>query len=206
MPAAARWRPPPRRPCTCVVEKILAEHEPLPRGLAGARRHRLPLRQPGQRPVRGIANEDALLAAWQAFTGDTTDFDELLYACKKLIIETSLYSPLNWLRTRCTGSRAATGPPPATSRRNRLRWALAEVAAAFPVYRTYLARRRARQRLDRRHIDWAIAAAARRLGKSAADACWNLRERLLAEGEAAPAAARRRASASWPAGSSSPRR
>src|SRR3954469_25114708 len=75
-----------------VVEKILAEHESLPEswpvhGDTGYRFGSL---------VNGLfvdpANENALLAAYQAFTGEVTAFDEVLYQCKKLIIETSLYS------------------------------------------------------------------------------------------------------------------
>jgi (1->4)-alpha-D-glucan 1-alpha-D-glucosylmutase len=181
-----------------VVEKILAEHEALPEdwpvhGDTGYRFGSL---------VNGLfvetANEEALLAAYQAFTGDTTDFDELLYQCKKLIIETSLYSELNWLahtlhrltrgnRRRCDFTR------------NRLRWALAEVAAAFPVYRTYLRAGEPASAMDRRHIDWAIAAAERRLGKSEATVLEHLREVLLGEGEAAhlPEEARKRFLARW---------
>lgn len=181
-----------------VVEKILAEHESLPEdwpvhGDTGYRFGTL---------VNGVfvepRNENALVAAYQAFTGDTTDFEEVLYQCKKLIIETSLYSELNWLahtlhrltrgnRRRCDFTR------------NRLRWAMAEVAAAFPVYRTYLRVDEPPSAMDRRHVDWAIAAAERRLGKSEATVLQHLREVLLGEGEAAnlPADMRERFLARW---------
>lgn len=181
-----------------VVEKIQAEHEALPEewpvhGDTGYRFGSL---------VNGLfvepRNEDALLGAYQAFTDEDTDFDEILYACKKLIIETSLYSELNWLahalyrltrgnRRRCDFTR------------NRLRAALAEVAAAFPVYRTYLRTTEPATAMDRRHIDWAIAAAERRLGKSEATVLEHLREVLLGEGEAAnlPAEGRERFLARW---------
>jgi (1->4)-alpha-D-glucan 1-alpha-D-glucosylmutase len=62
---------------------------------------------------------------------------------------------------------------------------MAEVAAAFPVYRTYLRAGEAASAMDRRHIDWAIAAAERRLGKSEATVLQYLKEVLLGEGEAA---------------------
>jgi (1->4)-alpha-D-glucan 1-alpha-D-glucosylmutase len=181
-----------------VVEKILAEHEQLPEawpvhGDTGYRFGSL---------VNGLfvegRNENALLAAYHAFTDAPTDFDEVLLACKRLIIETSLYSELNWLahalyrltrsnRRRCDFTR------------NRLRWALAEVAAAFPVYRTYLRGQEPASAMDRRHIDWAIAAAQRRLGGSEATVLAYLREVLLGEGEAAhlPEAARSRFLARW---------
>ncbi|HVE53032.1 MAG TPA: malto-oligosyltrehalose synthase, partial [Ramlibacter sp.] len=181
-----------------LVEKIQAEHEALPEewpvhGDTGYRFGSL---------VNGLfvepRNEDALLGAYQAFTDEDTDFDEILYACKKLIIETSLYSELNWLahalyrltrgnRRRCDFTR------------NRLRAALAEVAAAFPVYRTYLRTTEPATAMDRRHIDWAIAAAERRLGKSESTVLEHLREVLLGEGEAAhlPIEGRERFLARW---------
>ncbi len=181
-----------------VVEKIQAEHEALPEewpvhGDTGYRFGSL---------VNGLfvepANEEALLGAYQAFTDQSTDFDEILYQCKKLIIETSLYSELNWLahtlyrltrgnRRRCDFTR------------NRLRAALAEVAAAFPVYRTYLRTSEPATAMDRRHIDWAIAAAERRLGRSESTVLEHLREVLLGEGEAQqlPQPARERFLARW---------
>jgi (1->4)-alpha-D-glucan 1-alpha-D-glucosylmutase len=181
-----------------VVEKIQAEHEALPEdwpvhGDTGYRFGSL---------VNGLfvepRNENAMLAAYHAFTDAATDFDEILYECKKLIIETSLYSELNWLahtlyrltrgnRRRCDFTR------------NRLRAALAEVAAAFPVYRTYLRGQEPASAMDRRHIDWAIAAAERRLGKSESTVLEHLREVLLGEGEAAnlPPEGRERFLARW---------
>lgn len=180
------------------VEKILAEHESLPEdwpvhGDTGYRFGSL---------VNGLfveaAHENALLAAYQAFTGEMAEFDEMLYQCKKLIIETSLYSELNWL-THTLNSLTRGNRRRCDFTRNRLRWALAEVAAAFPVYRTYLRADEPASAMDRRHIDWAIAAAERRLGKSEAAVLDHLREVLLGEGEAAtmPAQARKRFLARW---------
>jgi len=181
-----------------LVEKIQAEHEALPEswpvhGDTGYRFGSL---------VGGLfvesRHENAMLAAYQAFTGQDNDFDALLYQCKKLIVETSLYSELNWLahtlhrltqrnRRRCDFTR------------NRLRAALAEVAAAFPVYRTYLRVDEAASEMDRRHLDWGIAAAERRLGKSEATVLEHLREVLLGEGEGAqlPREGRARFLARW---------
>ncbi len=181
-----------------LVEKIQAEHEALPEawpvhGDTGYRFGSLV----GALFVE-TRNENALLAAYEAFTDQSTHFDALLYQCKKLIIETSLYSELNWLahslhrltrgnRRRCDFTR------------NRLRAALAEVAAAFPVYRTYLRVGETASAMDRRHLDWAIAAAERRLGKSETTVLEHLREVMLGEGEGAqlPQAARERFLARW---------
>ena len=174
----------PPRSLYLVVEKILAEHEPLPEswpvhGDTGYRFGTL---------VNGLfvetRKENAMLAAYQAFTGETAMFEDVLYECKALIIETSLYSELNWLTHHLyqltQGNRRR-----ADFTRNRLRWALAEVAAAFPVYRTYLRVGETASAMDRQHIDWAISAARRRLGGSEATVLDHLREVLLGEGEGA---------------------
>ena len=79
----------------------------------------------------------AIDRAYHQFTGEQEDFGEIAYQCKRLIIGSLLFSELNWLveaiyritranRRRCDFTR------------NRLRLALAEIAAGFPVYRTYL--------------------------------------------------------------------
>ncbi|NML45626.1 malto-oligosyltrehalose synthase [Ramlibacter sp. G-1-2-2] len=181
-----------------LVEKIQAEHEPLPEdwpvhGDTGYRFGSL---------VNGLfvegRNENALLAAYHAFTGESTDFDEILYQCKRLIIETSLYSELNWL-THALYRLTRSNRRRWDFTRNRLRWALAEVAAAFPVYRTYLRVGEPASAMDRRHIDWAISAAERRLGGSEATVLAHLREVLLGEGEGAdlPAGPRARFIARW---------
>jgi (1->4)-alpha-D-glucan 1-alpha-D-glucosylmutase len=188
----------PPRALYLVAEKIQAEHEPLPddwpvHGDTGYRFGTL---------VNGLfvegRNENALLAAYHAFTGEVADFDEVLYACKKLIIETSLYSELNWL-THALHGLTRGNRRRCDFTRNRLRWALAEVAAAFPVYRTYLRGGEAASAMDRRHIDWAITGAQRRLGGSEATALAHLREVLLGEGEAEglPEDARQRFLARW---------
>jgi (1->4)-alpha-D-glucan 1-alpha-D-glucosylmutase len=166
-----------------VVEKIQAEHEQLPdnwpvHGDTGYRFGSL---------VNGVfvdpRNENAMLAAYQAFTEATAGFEEVLYECKKLIIDTSLYSELNWLAH--TLHRLTRGNRRRSDfTRNRLRAALAEVAAGFPVYRTYLRVDETASAMDRRHLDWAIAAAQRHLGGSEATVLAHLREVLLGEGEA----------------------
>ncbi|KQT11012.1 malto-oligosyltrehalose synthase [Ramlibacter sp. Leaf400] len=167
-----------------VVEKILAEHEPLS--------HQWPVHgDTGYRfasLVNGLFVDGTRAAemerAYRDFSGEQEAFTEIVYQCKRLIIETSLFSELNWLveamyritranRRRCDFTR------------NRLRLALAEIAAGFPVYRTYLRPGDTPSPADRRHIDWAVAAALRRLGGSEAGVLDHVREVLLGEGEAA---------------------
>lgn len=167
-----------------LVEKIQAEHEQLPEswpvhGDTGYRFGNL---------VNGLfvegRNEEAMLAAYHAFTGASTDFDEVLWLCKRLIIETSLYSELNWL-THVLHRLTRANRRRADFTRNRLRWAMAEAAAEFPVYRTYLRAGEPASTMDRQHIAWAIAGAKRRLGGSEATVLDHLQEVLLGEGEAA---------------------
>ncbi|MGE4243755.1 malto-oligosyltrehalose synthase [Ramlibacter sp.] len=181
-----------------VVEKILAEHEQLPaewpvHGDTGYRFAAL---------VNAIfvdgSKESAMNDCYRAFTGETLDYDEVVYAAKKLIIDTSLFSELNWL-TQALHRITAGNRRRADFTRNRLRAALAEVAANFPVYRTYLRADEPASAMDRQHVDWAVAAAKRRLGGSEIGVIDHLREVLLGDGEAAnlPVEPRRRFLARW---------
>jgi (1->4)-alpha-D-glucan 1-alpha-D-glucosylmutase len=181
-----------------VAEKILAEHEPLPQEwpVHGDTGYRFASH------VNGLfvdtRQAGPLDRAYRAFTGEQEDFAEIAYQAKRLIIGTSLFSELNWLveaihritrahRRRCDFTR------------NRLRLALAEIASAFPVYRTYLRVGEPPSAADRHHIDRAVASAKRRLGGSEAGVLDHVREVLLGEGEAAdvPDAQRARFLARW---------
>ncbi|WBY02154.1 malto-oligosyltrehalose synthase [Ramlibacter tataouinensis] len=181
-----------------VVEKILAGHEPLPHGwpVHGDTGYRFAALANGLF-VDG-SRVDAMDQGYRSFTGVREDFAEIAYQCKRLIIGSSLFSELNWLveavhritranRRRCDFTR------------HRLRLALAEIAAGFPVYRTYLRVGEPPSAADRRHLDWAVAAARRRLGGSEAGVLDHVREVLLGEGEAAavPAPQRARLLARW---------
>jgi (1->4)-alpha-D-glucan 1-alpha-D-glucosylmutase len=181
-----------------VVEKILAEHESLPDGW--------PVHGDTGYRFAGVVNglfvdgkrEEEVDRLYRMFTGIDDSFDEIVYRCKKLIIYTSLFSELGWLTDavhRITRANRRT----CDFTRTRLRVALAEVAAAFPVYRTYLRGDEPPSANDRQHIDWAVAAAKRRLGGAEAAVLDHLRNVLLNEGEAAGAdpAQRARFIARW---------
>jgi (1->4)-alpha-D-glucan 1-alpha-D-glucosylmutase len=142
-----------------VVEKIVADHEALP----------------GDWPVHGttgyrFANlltglfidaraESRFDRIYQRFTRDQRSFDEISRRSRMLIMSTTLAADLDRLATRL--SRIASG-----NRFTRdyttsgLRRAIAEVAAHFPVYRTYVTARGAAD-TDRRYIDWAVGRAKR---------------------------------------------
>ncbi|MDA8521309.1 malto-oligosyltrehalose synthase [Acidovorax sp. NCPPB 4044] len=169
-----------------VVEKILADHEPLPsdwpvHGSTGYRFGSL---------VNGLfvdpASQAAFDDAYASFTGDRKEFEEAVYECKKHIIETSLYSDLGWLAD--TLYRIAQADRRTIDfTRNQLRLALTEVAAVFPVYRTYLVPDdAAASDTDKRHIEWAIAAARRHMGTSEGGVLAYLQSVLLGDAGSAP--------------------
>ncbi len=142
-----------------VVEKIVADHETLPgdwpvHGTTGYRFANL---------LTGLfinsSSEVRFSRIYQRFTGDRRPFDEISYESRMLIMHTTLAADLNRLATKL--SRIAGG-----NRFTRdyttsgLRQALAEIAAHFPVYRTYVTERGAGE-IDRRYIDWAVGKAKR---------------------------------------------
>ncbi|MDB5947805.1 MAG: malto-oligosyltrehalose synthase, partial [Ramlibacter sp.] len=184
-----------RRAMYLVAEKILAEHEAMPEdwpvhGDTGYRFATL---------VNGVFVDGEHAGefdnGYRAFTGQTESFEEIVYRCKKLIIESSLFSELDWLAESLYRiSRADRRTCDFT--RNRLRVALAEVAAAFPVYRTYLRGDSDPTATDIKHTDWALAAARRRLGGGEATVLQHLRNVLLGEIDV-PAAQRERFLARW---------
>jgi malto-oligosyltrehalose synthase/malto-oligosyltrehalose trehalohydrolase len=143
-----------------VVEKILAEHEHLPpdwpaHGDTGYRYSNL---------VQGLfvdaEHEAAFDAIHRSYAQRQRSFDDMLDDAKRLIMSTSLAADLQIL-TSALHRIAVADRRTRDYTRNRLRGALAELAAAFPVYRTYLGDH-APSEVDRGHLDWAAAAARRR--------------------------------------------
>jgi (1->4)-alpha-D-glucan 1-alpha-D-glucosylmutase len=142
-----------------VVEKITADYETLPadwpvHGTTGYRYANV---------LTGLfVNKEAegrFDRLYQRFTGERDAFAQIAYESRMLIMGTTLAAELNMLATRL--ERIASG-----NRYTRdytvggLRKALAEVAAHFPVYRTYVTERGASE-IDRRYIDWAVGKARR---------------------------------------------
>lgn len=140
-----------------LLEKILAPHERLPAewevcGTTGYDFANL---------VNGLfidaESETKMTRAWQMFSGSRESFEDMLYHAKRTIMKTSLASELNVLANRL--SRIAE-----MDRHTRdytlisLRGALMEIAACFPVYRTYIRPGQVSED-DRRHIEWACAVA-----------------------------------------------
>jgi (1->4)-alpha-D-glucan 1-alpha-D-glucosylmutase len=142
-----------------LVEKIHADHEELPadwpvHGTTGYRFANV---------LTGLFVDGSAEARfdriYQRFTGERRSFEEIAHESRVLIMNTTLAADLNVLAHRL--ARVAAG-----NRRTRdytmsgLRQALAEVAARFPVYRTYVTARGVSP-ADRRYIGWAVRAAQR---------------------------------------------
>jgi (1->4)-alpha-D-glucan 1-alpha-D-glucosylmutase len=142
-----------------VAEKILARHERLRTDwpIAGTTGYEF------INLVNGVFvdpdGKQALDRTYRRFLDRSADFDEILYASKLLVVDTMLASELNRLASaldalseRHWSTRDYT--------EERLRAALREVVACFPVYRTYVTASGVSAE-DRRDIDWAIRQARR---------------------------------------------
>ncbi len=164
-----------------LVEKIMADHEPLPadwrvHGGTGYRFSTL---------VNGLFVDADAQAEFDThyaeFTGDTQAFEEAGYECKRLIIQSALACDLNWL-VHTLSQITRVDRMVCDFTRNQLRLALVEVAAFFPVYRTYVVPgAKPPSETDRRHIAWAVSAARRRIGTSEGGVLAYLQSVLLGE-------------------------
>jgi len=96
---------------------------------------------------------------YQRFTGDRRTFAEIARESRYLIMATTLSAELfmlsNWLARIAAGNRFTRD-----NTASGLRKALAEIAAQFPVYRSYVSARGVAES-DRRWIDTAVKAAKR---------------------------------------------
>lgn len=142
-------------PLYLVIEKILADHERLPRDwpIHGATGYRF-ANLVNNLFVDGAA-ERRMTRIYADFTGIADDFEALAYEAKKLIMHTALSSELNVLATRLARIAAASRDT-CDFTLGGLRDALVEVTACFPVYRSYVADGQLSAD-DRRHISWAVA-------------------------------------------------
>jgi (1->4)-alpha-D-glucan 1-alpha-D-glucosylmutase len=172
-----------------VIEKILAEHEPMPKdwpvhGETGYRYANL---------LSGVfidpGRESRFERIYQRFTHERRSFDEIAYMSRMLIMATTLAAELamlsEWLARIAAGNRSTRDYTA-----GGLRKALAEIAARFPVYRSYVSARGVSDS-DRRWIDWAVKSAKR--GSRVADPSVFDFVRSVLTLEAAPPSGPRRA-------------
>ena len=171
------------RPLYVVVEKITAAHEELPRDWAvhGSTGYRF------AQLVNGLFVERRhalrMERIWRSFSGESRSYAEQVHRCKRMVAHGALAAQLSTL-TRALQHIALADRRTRDWGFNTLRDALAEVAAAMPVYRTYVVQTPSAQ--DRRYIDWAIAQARRRARAMAPSLFDFVRQCLLAQ--AAPGA------------------
>jgi (1->4)-alpha-D-glucan 1-alpha-D-glucosylmutase len=100
------------------------------------------------------ANEKKLDRIYRRFTGKHTDFKELVYECKKLVMDRSLNSELNVMANHISHIALADRHTCDFTVKS-LRDALTEIIACFPVYRTYVTEEHV-SASDRAYIDEAV--------------------------------------------------
>ena len=153
------------KPHYVVAEKILADDEQLARDwpIHGTTGYEFSVL------VNGLfvdsAAEEAMDGNYSDFLGEHFDFGQMVYECKKLVIDRSLNSELNVLANHL--SRIALSDRHTCDFTVKsLRDALTEVVACFPVYRTYVTERGVSDN-DRKYIDEAVECA--KMSSGAAD-------------------------------------
>src|SRR5438067_269946 len=100
------------------------------------------------------ANERKMDRIYRLFIGEHTDFKELVYQCKKLVMDRSLNSELNVMANHLSRIALADRHTCDFTLKS-LRDALTEIVACFPVYRTYVSEQAATER-DRAYINEAV--------------------------------------------------
>ena len=151
---------PLRRGVFIVCEKILAAHEYLREDwvVDGTTGYDFAFLCSGLTVLADA--ERAMERCYRSFTGEHVDFDDVLYACKKLVIRVHLSSELTTLANLLNRVAQASWHTRDFTL-NGLRDALTEVVACFPVYRTYVTPRGVASE-DRSYVEWAVSWARRR--------------------------------------------
>lgn len=109
--------------------------------------------------------EGALDQTYSDFVGEHVDFRQLVYECKKLVMDRSLNSELNVLANHLSRIALSDRHTCDFTVKN-LRDALTEIVACFPVYRTYVNDQQVSE-TDRQYINEAVECA--KLASSAPD-------------------------------------
>jgi (1->4)-alpha-D-glucan 1-alpha-D-glucosylmutase len=121
---------------------------------------------------------------YRSFTGQTVEFEDLVYACKKLILKVALASELNVL-ANALSRIALSNRHTCDFTVNSLRSALGEVIASFPVYRTYVSSAGVSPE-DRRYIERAVAVGRKRSNAADLSVFDFIRRMLLIETNGEP--------------------
>jgi (1->4)-alpha-D-glucan 1-alpha-D-glucosylmutase len=147
------------RPFYLVVEKVLAQHESLREDWPVDGTTGYDFTSQVTELLVNPAGEIGLSALYEQFTGNSVAFDETVRQCKLRIIDNELDSELHAL-ARDAVRVAHQSPLTSDFTQNILQRAMRQIAACFPVYRTYVSDDRPAE-VDLRYIDWAIELAAR---------------------------------------------
>jgi (1->4)-alpha-D-glucan 1-alpha-D-glucosylmutase len=165
----------PPRPLYVVVEKIAASHEKLPENWAVYGTSGYRFATVVNNVLVDCTAAEAMERVYREFAPDAADYAQSTYKGKHQIMQAALAAPLMMLATELTRiARADRRTRDYTL--NSLRYALAEVVACFPVYRTYIVESPSPQ--DRRYIEWAVAQARRR-GHAADSTIFEFVQRML---------------------------
>jgi (1->4)-alpha-D-glucan 1-alpha-D-glucosylmutase len=103
------------------------------------------------------ANERKIDQIYRLFIGEHTDFKEVVYECKKLVMDRSLNSELNVMANHLSRIALADRHTCDFTLKS-LRDALTEIVASFPVYRTYVTEQHV-SASDRAYINEAVSCA-----------------------------------------------
>jgi (1->4)-alpha-D-glucan 1-alpha-D-glucosylmutase len=161
--AAEAWgiaREPGARPLYVVAEKILSGRERLPESWAVSGTTGYNFLNQLNGVFVATANARLMRRAYERLTGHTESFDDILYASKRLIMDTSMASELNVL-TEMLNRISESNRRSRDFTLNSLRDAIVEVVACFPAYRTYVTAG-GWTAVDRSVIEQAIVRARRR--------------------------------------------
>ncbi|MBV9552833.1 MAG: malto-oligosyltrehalose synthase, partial [Alphaproteobacteria bacterium] len=159
-----------------VVEKILAHYEKLPPWpISGSTGYDF------VNQILGLfvdpGGERAMSLIYRRVTGRGGDFDSVLGAAKRRIMDVNLASEMSVLARRFHALSIADWQTRDFTFNGMLA-ALKQVIGAFPVYRTYVAERGASAD-DRRYIEWAIAQA-KKQSRTADTSIFDFLHRVLA--------------------------
>lgn len=162
-----------------VAEKILTREEKIPRNWPIDGTTGYNFLNVVNRLFIETASERKLTWIYKRFIGRDIDFEDLVYRCKKLVMDTSLNSELNVLANDLSRIALADRHTCDFTLKS-LRDALTEVAALFPVYRTY-ANEQGLSESDQGYIDEAVDRAIWRNSAAEPSIFEFIRELLLRE-------------------------
>jgi len=145
------------RPIYLVVEKILAEDEPLRADWDAEGTTGYEFAAAATRLLTDPAGERRLSETYERFTGRAETLDEIESSAKLDIIDFEMAAELDGLTSRLR-KIAASDPLTADLTRNALRNALRAIVAALAVYRTYVAKGEVSED-DRERVRRAVASA-----------------------------------------------